>query len=97
MPDDHTTPKAVLPITDDELAALALAADPHAPIADDAVPIGEYLSEEPGLLPSWYMAAATARVGGGRWRTVVVLSVVAAFLAIEALGLCSAYGALSLG
>ncbi len=84
-------------ITDEELTALALAADPDAPLDPDAVPIGRYLGVEPGLLPSWYMAAATARAGANRWRTVIVLAVVAAFLTIEALGLCSAYGQLSLG
>jgi len=84
-------------ITDEELTALALAADPDAPLDPDAVPIAQYLELEPGLLPSWYMAAVTARAGANRWRTVIVLAVVAAFLTIEALGLCSAYGQLSLG
>ncbi|HYA68619.1 MAG TPA: hypothetical protein VED63_07795 [Acidimicrobiales bacterium] len=84
-------------ITDEELTALALAADPDRPLDPDAVPMAEYLSQEPGLLPSWYMAAVTARAGASRWRTVIVLAVVAAFLTIEALGLCSTFGQLSLG
>ncbi|MHB8594623.1 MAG: hypothetical protein ACYDB3_09905, partial [Acidimicrobiales bacterium] len=80
---------------DDELTALALAADPGAPLDPDAVPIGVYLSELPCLLPSWYMAPVMAR-HSGRWRAAVILSVVAAFLIIEALGLCSTYGQLGL-
>lgn len=85
------------PFTDEELTALALAADPGQPLAADAVPIGEYLSEAPGLLPSWYMAAATAGVSRSRWRSAVILAVVAAFVTIEALGLCNTFGVLSLG
>jgi len=84
-------------ITDEELTTLALAADPDRPLDPDAVPIAEYLAQEPGLLPTWYMAAVTARAGANRWRTVIILAVVAAFLTIEAFGLCSTYGQLSLG
>ena len=84
-------------ITDEELTTLALAADPDRPLDPDAVPIAEYLAQGPGLLPTWYMAAVTARAGANRWRTVIILAVVAAFLTIEAFGLCSTYGQLSLG
>ncbi|MHB8682158.1 MAG: hypothetical protein ACYDA2_08705 [Acidimicrobiales bacterium] len=82
--------------SDEELAELALAADPDAPLEPDAVPIGVYLAGAPAaLLPSWYMAPVMAR-HGGRWRGAVVLAVIAAFLVIEALGLCSTYGQLPL-
>lgn len=82
--------------SDEELTALALAADPDAPLAPDAVPVAAYLLSLPAaLLPSWYMAPAMAR-GGSRWRRTVVLAVIAAFLVIEALGLCSTYGQLQL-
>jgi hypothetical protein len=84
-------------LTDEELTELALAADPDRPLDPDAIPIGEYLAQEPGLLPSWYMAAVTARAGANRWRAVIILAVVAAFVTIEAFGLCSTYGPLSLG
>jgi len=85
-------------IGDDELTALALAADPDAPLDPDAVPWHEYLVASgallsPAPLPGWYMAAATAR-HGGRWRIVVIAALVVAFVVIEAVGLCSTYGQL---
>jgi hypothetical protein len=88
----------VLPFTDDELAELALAADPSEGLADDAVPLQEYLGAEGGgdLLPDWYMPAPA---GAGRllqgWRRRVVLLIVASFLLLNAYGLCSTYGYVS--
>jgi len=82
------------PFTDDELAALAMAADPTLPLAPDAVPYDRVLGTVPSLLPEWYMARATA-VHTSRWRRPVVLGVVAAFLLIDAAGLCSTYGVIS--
>jgi hypothetical protein len=82
-------------LTEDELTELALAADPHAPLADDALPIGAFLSQMPVPLPLWYMPPV-ARSGRGRWRAPVVLAVVGAFVLIDALGLCNTYGILSL-
>jgi len=84
-------------LTEDELCELALSADPDAPVPDDAVPIDVFLAGAvpgPLLLPTWYMPPALAR--GARWRVPVVLAIVAAFLIIEAFGLCSTYGPLSL-
>ncbi len=81
--------------TDEELAELALAADPNETLPDDAVPVGTYLSQIPAPLPLWYMPPV-ARSGGRRWRTPIVLAVVSAFLLIDALGLCNTYGILSL-
>ncbi|MGI8983958.1 MAG: hypothetical protein ACR2HM_05430 [Acidimicrobiales bacterium] len=89
--------------TDEELAELALAADPSAGVADDAVPLSEYLGREGGagegeLLPGWYMPAPA---GAGRllqgWRRRVVLLIVASFLLINAYGLCSTYGYVGFG
>lgn len=85
------------PITDDELAELALAADPSAVVADDAVPLHEFLGAgaagEDELLPGWYMPAPA---GGGRllqgWRRRVILLIVMSFLLLNAYGLCSTYG-----
>ena len=76
---------------DEELTALALAADPGAPLDPDAVPIGQYLGTAAASLPDWYMApVGTRRVGrGGR---VVILALIASFMIIEAFGLCSTYG-----
>jgi hypothetical protein len=79
------------PITDEELTALALAADPDQAPDPDAVPLADYLGETSELLPSWYMApVGTARAG--RWQRLVILAVIAAFIGIEAVGLCSTYG-----
>jgi hypothetical protein len=80
------------PLSDDELTALALGADPDAPLDPEAVPIDLYLGTAGApALPTWYMAPAVARLGG-RWGRVVVLALISAFLLIEAFGLCSTYG-----
>jgi hypothetical protein len=87
--------------TDDELTALALAADPDQPLDSDAVPMSDYLSSEKvglsgekvGLLPEWYMAPVMTR-HISRAPQLVVLIVIGAFLLIEAVGLCSTYGQL---
>jgi hypothetical protein len=81
------------PLTDAELTALALAADPAMPLDDDAVPMHVHLSRFGAALPLWYMPPAIAR-GGRRWKTPIVIAVVASFLLIEALGLCNTYGQL---
>ncbi len=78
-------------LTEVELTELALAAEPGRPPADDAVPLATYLGEDPGLLPAWYMPSPMTRVRP-RWRTPVVLAIVAAFVIIEAFGLCSTFG-----
>ncbi len=78
---------------DEELTALAMAADPEAPLSDDAVPLSDMVGEEDGLLPAWYMPSPMA--GGRRirgWRRRVIFLLVTAFLLIEAYGLCSTYG-----
>jgi hypothetical protein len=82
-------------ISDEELTELALSADPEAPLPADAVPIGVHLATWAAPLPLWYMPPAT-RSGRGRWKVPVVVAVVAAFLLIDAMGLCNTYGILSL-
>jgi len=83
-----------VPFDDDELTAQALAADPDAPIAADAVSLWDVL-EPTGtpLLPQWYMPAAT---GGLRhldgWPRKIVFVLLVAFVAIDAGGLCFTYG-----
>jgi hypothetical protein len=85
-------------LSDEELTALALAADPDMELPDDAVPLSELLGEDRcSLLPSWYMPAPGGRVvRGRRWMRVVVVLVIAAFLALNAYGLCSTYGWISI-
>jgi hypothetical protein len=85
-------------ISDADLTALALAADPEAPLDPDAVPLHEYLAASGALLaaaplPGWYMPLAMAR-SGSRWRLMVIAAIVVAFVVIEAVGLCSTYGQL---
>jgi hypothetical protein len=84
-------PSTIGAISDEELTALALAADPDAPLSADAVPLADYLAEGFGPLPEWYMAPVMARHSGRR-RQVIILGVIGAFLLIEAFGLCSTYG-----
>ncbi len=81
------------PLTDVELEELALSADPDAPLDEDAVPIAAFLGQGTGLLPEWYMPSPLVR-STARWRVPVVLAIVAAFVVIEALGLCSTFGQL---
>jgi hypothetical protein len=88
-------PDWAAPLTDDELTALALAADADAPIPEDAVPMDVHLGRQRPTLPLWYMPPAVAR-SGHRWRTPVVLAIVGAFLLLEAMGLCNTYGLLQL-
>jgi hypothetical protein len=78
-------------ISDDELTALALSADPDLPLDPDAVPIGVYLANSAPPLPEWYMAPVMARHSGRRQKAVI-LAVVGSFVLIEAFGLCSTYG-----
>lgn len=61
---------SLLPVTDDELSAVALAADPDVAVDDDAVCVSELTGDAPaGWLPEWYMPSA---MGGARllrgWR-----------------------------
>ncbi len=89
---------SVLTITEDELAAEALAASSPDELPADAVPFSATDGDGGlGLLPSWYMPSPM--VGGHRldgWRRRLAMVVVLAFLALNAAGLCSTYGVLEL-
>jgi len=84
--------------TDDELAELALAADPDASLDAGALPLDQYLAEQDGTdgpLPSWYMPTPMARTRDhSRRRTAIIVAVIVAFLVIDGLGLCATYGPL---
>lgn len=86
-------------ISDEELAELAMAADPDAPLGDDAVSIWSVVGgDDPVLLPDWYMPppmAGARRLTGGRRRAALV--VVISFVGINACGLCSTYGWVGFG
>jgi hypothetical protein len=79
--------------TDEELTALALAADPDEPLGSDALPYDMYPGAPRGGLPSWYMPPVMARRVRG-WRVPAVYVVIASFLLIDAFGLCITYGQL---
>ena len=81
-------------VSDAELSARALAADPDVDVPADAVPFAELTGTGPsGPLPAWYMpAAVSGRLTG--WRRVPPAFVVASLLVINASGLCITYGKL---
>ena len=79
-------------ISDEELTALALAADPSTPVAPNAAP---WVPPRASTLPSSYLPAASVRSRpASPLRTITVLIVIAAFLAITACGFCATYGQL---
>ncbi len=75
-------------IDDDELTALALAADPDAPVDEDAVPFGLPLDDEDG----YDDGTPLARRRRPRWVKVMIVVMIVAFLVVDAYGLCSTYG-----
>ena len=86
------------PISDEELTSLALASDPDMEIPFDAVPFGTMFASAAGvMLPTWYMPASVGPVRAGRrWKRIVALVVIAAFLFINAYGMCSTFGGISI-
>lgn len=76
--------------TDDELAELALAADPEAPIPDDAVPFGRSESDR-SLLPEWYMPAPSS-IRRTRPRVLAVAMIVGSLIVVNGAGLCVTHG-----
>ena len=82
-------------LTEDDLEAQALAADPDPAVAPDARPFAA-TSSGLDLLPDWYMPSPVpGRATPGR--RAVALVVVAAALVINGLGFCLTYGTLSAG
>lgn len=79
--------------TDQELIALALAADPDAPLPPDAVPMDVHLARFGPQLPSWYMPPISSH-GRWTWKAPFVIAIVSAFLLIDLMGLCNTYGIL---
>lgn len=77
--------------TDEELAALALAADPDQPLGPDAVPLSRADDAPYGLLPDWYMPAPMS-AGRGSARRWVLGVFVLGLLVINGVGLCVTYG-----
>ena len=96
MADLTSAPLGTPPLTDEELTALALAADPDAPLPHDAVPFSPDGTADGALLPGWYMPTPV-RVARTRGRVVAAIAVVAGLVVINALGLCITYGQLTAG
>ena len=87
----HTGDDDSEPISDAELTALALSADPDEPLGADAVPLDLYPEGSGRFLPTWYMPPVM-RFGSRPWQRWAIAAIILAFLAIDALGLCSTYG-----
>jgi hypothetical protein len=81
--------------SDDELTALALAADPNVALDANAVAWSGIAVEPPGLLPNWYMPVPSYHLRG-RGTRAIVITLIAGFLVIDAFGLCITSGFLSL-
>lgn len=91
MPDDVDTDISDLDITDEELAELALAADPNVPLDDDAVPFNSMQPEGAALLPQWYMPVDASRVRSD-WRAVVALAIALGLVLCNAFAFCVTNG-----
>ncbi len=106
MPDitelDHDVAHDVDYVSDQELTRLALACDPDAGVSVDAVSIWEVLGDgtdnnSDALLPGWYMPPPVGRrFERRRWKRVVVIVVIVAFIVVNAYGLCSTYGSITI-
>lgn len=86
MPDEE-----LHPIDDDDLARLALAAEPFDPFDADVTPFADDREElAVSLLPDWYMPPPSLR--RDRRRTVVFAAVAIALFTINIVGVCVTYG-----
>jgi hypothetical protein len=83
-----------MPFSDEELTALALAAEPITSLPSDAVPWGGGDTRTPSLLPNWYMPSPSYHLRG-RWTRAIVITLIVGFLVIDAFGLCITSGFLS--
>ena len=80
-----------LDISDEELAALALAADPDAPLDDDAVPFNSRPAADTALLPQWYMPVDGSRVRSD-WHGVVAIGIALGLVLCNAFAICVTNG-----
>ena len=91
MPNDVDTDISELDITDEELAELALAADPDAPLDEDAVPFHPMLAGETALLPEWYMPVDASRVRSD-WHGIVAIGIAVGLVLCNAFAICVTNG-----
>jgi hypothetical protein len=80
-----------LDISDEELTALALAADPDMVLTDDAVPMRPLHADGAPLLPEWYMPVAASRARKD-WRSRVSITIAVGMIFINAFGICMTNG-----
>ncbi|HEY0520508.1 MAG TPA: hypothetical protein VGC84_13520 [Ilumatobacteraceae bacterium] len=79
-------------ISDEDLTALALAADPDVVLDDDAVPLNSLRADgQPMLLPEWYMPVSASRARSD-WRAVVAIAIAVGLVLINAFAICVTYG-----
>jgi hypothetical protein len=78
-------------ISDEELTALALAADPNAELDDDAVPLHSLRAEGTPLLPEWSMPVSASRARSD-WRAAVAVAIAVGLVLINAFAICVTYG-----
>jgi hypothetical protein len=85
----------LVPLSDDELTAQALAADPDTVVDGDALPFGACADPTGvgGLLPSWYMPVPVTG-SRKRWHRALVIAAIIGFVVINASGFCITYGIL---
>jgi hypothetical protein len=90
--DDVDTDINDLEISDEELTALALAADPNLSLADDdAVPFRSLHADGEPLLPQWYMPVSASRARRD-WRSRVSISLAVGLVFISSFGICVTNG-----
>ena len=78
-------------ISDEDLEAMALAADPDVVVDDDAVPFLIDRPAGPDLLPEWYMPVPqnTKRTPA---RMLGAATIIGALVLVNGAGLCVTYG-----
>jgi hypothetical protein len=91
VPDDVDTEFRDLDISDEELTALAMAADQDVSPDLDAVPMRSLDAEGAPLLPEWYMPATSNRARSD-WRAAVAIAIAVGLVLINAFAICVTYG-----
>ena len=91
MSNDVDTDISDLDLSDEELAELAMSANPDAPVEDDAVPLRSLGADDSTLLPDWYMPVVQRRASSD-WRAAVAVAIAVGLVLINAFAICVTYG-----